>query len=724
VSVAAVNRIDPTMIGVDAATPTPFSPGPVPTYIDRNIDTDLRAAVADGLHGRGQWLVVVLGPSKVGKSRTLFEALRVFDDLQLVAPVNGDALRALLSPGQDLRLGKKQVVLWLDDLEPFLNQGVTLQTLRQWHGGQVGRIVAATFGGKGSGHVHSTTGSGELDTIATHVIAQSSWFRLHATTVAELEGLRRSLSDTEIKAIVRHGLAAYLVAGLALEIKLTTAYYPTAERKCVLGAAVVQAAVDWVRCGRTDPLDEATARELCAAYVQNTAAVSDQEFHDALYWATSPVAGTISLLNSSNGYTAYDYVVRIRDTQQPPLDEAWAAALRNTTGAQALAVGVAAHQWGRWEDAIAAFTVAESESVNIASVSASLNLGVVLLKSGRTTDALAAYQRVFDRFGADSDPALRALAAWALVNRGAILEDPSASLAAYDALLTRYGDDTAPELRVHVAAALINKGSVLGRVGRLSEAMGAYDQVISRYIDDPTRIVREQVAKSMHNKGMLLAELGHTVDAVLVHTELIDHFAHDPNPELREQVVISLVSRGCELVELDREAEALADLDQVIAQQEYANTPTLRDFTARALLEKGVILATSKLQSKEALNVYDHLLSRYAADSDPALRLLCCQALANKAPLLATLGEFEKALTACSEVAKISGTEPSGLLAEQVVRTRLNEGLILAKTGNAAGAASVLERIVADYSTDPRSVLRKFAERSHAALEELREGNG
>ena len=491
----------------------------------------------------------------------------MFDDLQLVAPVSGDALRALLSPGQDLRLGRKQVVLWLDDLEPFLNQGVTLQNLRQWHDGQVGRIVAATFGGKGSDRVRSTAGS-ELATIAADVIAQSHWFSLHATTVAELEGLHRSLSDTEIKPIVRHGLAAYLVAGLALEIRLTTAYHSTGEKRCVLGAAVVQAAADWARCGRTDPLDEATVRELCAAYVQNTAAVSDQEFHDALNWAMSPVAGTISLLNSSNGYTAYDYVVRIRDTQQPPLDEAWAAALRNTSGAQAFAVGVAAHQWGRWEDAIAAFTVAESESVNIASALASYNLGVVLFERGRAADALAACQRVFDRFGADSDPALRARAAMALVHRGAILfEDPSASLAAYDEVLTRYGKDTAPELRQHVAAALINKGSILGRAGRLSEAMGAYGQVISRYTDDPTRTVREQVAVAMYNKGMLLAELGRTADAVLVHGELIDHFAHDPTPQLREKVVISLVSRGRALAELDRQAEALADFDQVIARR-------------------------------------------------------------------------------------------------------------------------------------------------------------
>ena len=68
---------------------------------------DLVAALTDAVDGRGSWLVVVVGASKVGKSRALFEALRacertcgVAKDLHVVAPIDGDALRALLLPGQ------------------------------------------------------------------------------------------------------------------------------------------------------------------------------------------------------------------------------------------------------------------------------------------------------------------------------------------------------------------------------------------------------------------------------------------------------------------------------------------------------------------------------------------------------------------------------------------------------------------------------------------------
>jgi hypothetical protein len=117
----------------------------------------------------------VIGPAKAGKSRTLLEALRQCaapGGLELIAPTDGEALRELLMPGQDLRLGHAPGVLWLDDLEPFLNQGITLQTLREWHAGGPGRIVAATYGGKGSEQIAGATVAG-VATVAADVLAHA-----------------------------------------------------------------------------------------------------------------------------------------------------------------------------------------------------------------------------------------------------------------------------------------------------------------------------------------------------------------------------------------------------------------------------------------------------------------------------------------------------------------------------------------------------------------------
>ena len=66
---------------------------------------------------------MAVGSSKIGKSRALFEALRVCEHtcpaaagLQVVAPVDGDALRALLLPGAGTAPGSAAAVLWLDDI--------------------------------------------------------------------------------------------------------------------------------------------------------------------------------------------------------------------------------------------------------------------------------------------------------------------------------------------------------------------------------------------------------------------------------------------------------------------------------------------------------------------------------------------------------------------------------------------------------------------------------
>ena len=65
----------------------------------------------------------------------------------------------------------------------------------------------------------------------------------------------------------RHGLAAYLVAGPALQTKLFTARHAPGEPACPEGVAVVYTAVDWARCGRTDPISDATLRQLWSIHL-------------------------------------------------------------------------------------------------------------------------------------------------------------------------------------------------------------------------------------------------------------------------------------------------------------------------------------------------------------------------------------------------------------------------------------------------------------------------
>ncbi|HEV2071790.1 MAG TPA: hypothetical protein VGR26_18555 [Acidimicrobiales bacterium] len=171
VPVAPIDEIDPVLVGVDRAEQVILPGGGVPRYVPRTADARLRETVRAALDGE-PWIIVVRGVAKVGKSRSLFEAVRAasqWASIDLVAPANGKALESLLTPGVGLRLPRGRAVLWLDDLEPFLDDGVTLQRLHEWHAGVRGRIVAATYGGKGAALVRGSRTTG-LSTIAQQVL--------------------------------------------------------------------------------------------------------------------------------------------------------------------------------------------------------------------------------------------------------------------------------------------------------------------------------------------------------------------------------------------------------------------------------------------------------------------------------------------------------------------------------------------------------------------------
>ena len=297
-------------------------------------------------------------------------------------------------------------MLWLDDLELFLNQGVTLRTLREWRSGGPGRIIAATHGGKGS-ELIAGTAIGGLTTIATDVLQHARQIPLLPTTTDELAPLRGRLPDTEFDAARRHGLAAYLVAGPALQTKLSTARHEPGEPACPEGVAVVYTAVDWARCGRTDPISDATLRRLWSTHLPAGIAPTDDGFGTGLAWALRPVAATIALLHRTGGYQAFDYVIRlVRDqpSAAPPRDPLWAAAIDTATDTEAFAVALAAYSHSRLADAATAFTRARHSSIDELAALAGFNLGVVLGELGRSADAVAAYQQVVDRYGDDAAP--------------------------------------------------------------------------------------------------------------------------------------------------------------------------------------------------------------------------------------------------------------------------------------------------------------------------------
>jgi hypothetical protein len=90
------------------------------------------------------------------------------------------------------------------------------------------------------------------------------------------------------------------------------------------GRAVALAAIDWARCGRTDTISEETLRQLWPIYLRDRGWIPRDvaTFAAGVDWALRPVAGRIALLQSDDGYQAYDYAVRLAadtpNTEAPP----------------------------------------------------------------------------------------------------------------------------------------------------------------------------------------------------------------------------------------------------------------------------------------------------------------------------------------------------------------------------------------------------------------------
>ena len=216
------------------------------------------------------------------------------------------------------------------------------------------------------------------------------------------------LSDAEFDEVRRHGLAAYLVAGPALQRKLMTKRHALGESG--------SARKGWRSCmPRSTGLDAdaptqsaATLRALWPDFLQAGTTPNDDRFAIGLEWALRRVAATVALLQQDHhGSRAYDYVIRLVDEQpaaDPPRAPVWAAAIGSATPEQALVVGFAAFAHLRLDDAEAALRRArDSSSAELAAL-AEIQLGFVLALQRRPQEALAAFQQVIDDYRDDPAP--------------------------------------------------------------------------------------------------------------------------------------------------------------------------------------------------------------------------------------------------------------------------------------------------------------------------------
>ncbi|MGH4017726.1 MAG: trypsin-like peptidase domain-containing protein [Pseudonocardiaceae bacterium] len=439
--------------------------GPILGYLDRDKDGELDAALATA-RGGGRRVVLVVGDSAAGKSRSACEAVRrdpLLRSWRMVVPSPDGGMSRLANA----ELGWHDTVVWLDDLDKYLGQGLDLGTLRRVRDAAATVMVVATMR---ASQLQARQGN----------LADPAWDLLTDDAQVTRVDLDAALSDGELAAahaqIDDHALLGALDAGVGLGEWLVAG--PELMKRLHNGTGLNQAlantVIAWYRTGLQQPLAEHDARRLWAdtlppALRQRLLARHDDDrdalFREASRWVCEPVIARdlyeqALVIRSTDGYVAHDYVVdqTVRDSQRPAVpDPVWEHALQTATGHEPAersermwAVGIAAHDEHATAHAITAMqTLAEAGDA-----SALVNVGVLLGQLDRSEEELAVYDQVVDRFGQDPAPALREQVAKALFSKGYRLwqlDRSEEAVAVYDQVLDRFGQDPAPALREQVA---------------------------------------------------------------------------------------------------------------------------------------------------------------------------------------------------------------------------------------------------------------------------------
>ncbi|HWY19442.1 MAG TPA: hypothetical protein VNY27_12120 [Solirubrobacteraceae bacterium] len=322
------------------------------------------------------------------------------------------------------------------------------------------------------------------------------------------------------------------------------------------------------------------------------------------------------------------------------------------------------------------------------------------------------------RFSRDRDPLVRAeVASMELyaAGRAIVLGEPDAALAAYDDVISRFGADDDLRVQESVVTALVEKAATLGELGREDEsidvnaamvkryegvggaditasvvhagvnmalkkfarcdadAMKVIDDLAARYASSGDPLVDTEVARGLLNKAAMLSEQGHSRDAVDVYNEVIRRFGDADYIELRVMVARA---RGLMAAEIADMARAIELLDESVGLYSREPDERLRARAAMAMVMKGERLLAVEREA-EALAVWDETAAQFRSEEHWEFRNAIALALLKKMGALWGRDRCEEALAAQEELISICADEPAEQVQALVADSIVNRGLIL-----------------------------------------------
>ena len=494
----------PRLLGVHAAIQIEHAVGELPLYVPRDLDENLHARVAKAAEGGG--FILLTGSSSVGKTRTMFEAVRaVLPEWWLLHPASTDALRQFAAEPYP------RTVVWLDELQRYLNgpAAVTAGTLRDLI--TVGAVLAATMWTDEYRKQIALPVSSEADLYADSRNLLRIADVLDVPDTFSPDERRRAAaraSDPRIR-IAWSTADAGFTQVIAAGPELVRWWEHASDNECY-GKAIISAALDARRVGARAPLTRNFLEAAAPGYLTDAqqAKAPEDWLDNALDYATTLLHGATSTLRpipagmgQIAGYDVADYLhqhaMRVRRTTQLP-DIAWRALVTYHLPEDAWRLAFNAENRGRYPEAIALYRRAAETGDKSASDSltrllaehghldeltqradagdsyATTLLTTSLIEQGRIDDALAALRRQADT----DDHADRRLAA----------------------LLAEHGHVDELTRRAHAGSPHATKEltEVLTQQNRTEEAISLWRELVSHNVLSADRHLAILLAKQGH----------------------------------------------------------------------------------------------------------------------------------------------------------------------------------------------------------------------------------
>ncbi|MEU4160801.1 helix-turn-helix domain-containing protein [Actinoplanes sp. NPDC026670] len=289
----------------------------LPPFVTRGHDTQLRDALVAATRRDRHHLLVLIGGSSTGKSRSALEAVRAcLPDHPVVAPLDAGELRDTL---RDWSAHQRPMVLWLNEMQRFLDSPEAALELRRWLTRQSRSVALGTLWPDYFYDLTSVVAqdhdgrrdSRELLNSAEVIVVPDTF-----EETADLANLREAARHDDRLAEAAKAPRGQVIQALSGGLTLVDWYERVLEPRC---RALVSAAMDAHWLGFTGPLPPTYLEAAAGTYLTGPQRVAEPTwFAEAIGRAAATVNGVAALtptrsapdLGPADGYLLADYLAQ------------------------------------------------------------------------------------------------------------------------------------------------------------------------------------------------------------------------------------------------------------------------------------------------------------------------------------------------------------------------------------------------------------------------------